>query len=420
LNAYIILLSKRRQALKQVIAAIVKQAMGYLDSATSDEGFGQEERVELIQTLRTITGGKLFLEVESARLTSMLAKIKESEGKIAEAAEILQEVTVETCGAMDNREKAEFILEQVRLLMAKKDFVRASIISKKLKRPKLLKDKLYDLLLRHCKLMIEFNTHEDDMLALTKDYYDIYTTPTVQEDEAKRAEALGHVAIYAALCEYGNHQQDLMARLYTDPVMVKKGEAIAPFFQLVEAFVKQEIAAWPLENGCGEALQAHSVFTGAAPAVDLFSGVTKDGDGDTDMGGSSTAAAASSTTIAAERGKKYWERLRVRVIEHNIRVISRYYAQIRVERLAQLISVDVPAAEKHVSAMVSDASNEHVKLVAKIDRPAGVITFKEGMKKSPNQLLQAWANDISKAVTLVEDTCHLVNREMMVHKLNVK
>ena len=51
--------------------------------------------------------------MERARLTRTLAGIKEAEGNIAEAAEVLQEVAVETFGSMDKREKAEFLLEQV-------------------------------------------------------------------------------------------------------------------------------------------------------------------------------------------------------------------------------------------------------------------------------------------------------------------
>lgn len=44
----------------------------------------------------------------------MLARLREEEGKIAEASETLQEVAIETFGSMEKREKAEFLLEQVR------------------------------------------------------------------------------------------------------------------------------------------------------------------------------------------------------------------------------------------------------------------------------------------------------------------
>ena len=41
-------------------------------------------------------------------------------------------VQVETYGSMEKREKVEFILEQMRLCLAKKDYIRTQIISKKI------------------------------------------------------------------------------------------------------------------------------------------------------------------------------------------------------------------------------------------------------------------------------------------------
>ena len=46
--------------------------------------------MELLDTLRSITEGKMFVEIERARLSRILASIKEKEGKIGEAADILQ------------------------------------------------------------------------------------------------------------------------------------------------------------------------------------------------------------------------------------------------------------------------------------------------------------------------------------------
>lgn len=72
------------------------------------------------------------MEVERARLTHRFAKMKEEENKIEEAATILQELQVETYGSMEKREKVELILEQMRLCLAKDDYIRTQIISKKI------------------------------------------------------------------------------------------------------------------------------------------------------------------------------------------------------------------------------------------------------------------------------------------------
>ena len=48
----------------------------------------------LADSLRASPHLQIYVEIERARLTRKLAKIKEEEGKVKEAAEILQEVAV--------------------------------------------------------------------------------------------------------------------------------------------------------------------------------------------------------------------------------------------------------------------------------------------------------------------------------------
>merc|ERR1711966_271218 len=56
----------------------------------------------------------------------------EEAGKIDEAASIMQEVAVETYGALSKHEKLFFIEEQVRLCLDKGDYIRAQILSRKI------------------------------------------------------------------------------------------------------------------------------------------------------------------------------------------------------------------------------------------------------------------------------------------------
>ena len=127
LNEHIVLLAKRRAQIKNAVADMVKECMLYVDAASDIA-----KKVELIETLNTVTEGKIYVEIERARLVRQLARIKEEQGKIKEAAEVLQGCAVETFGAMHRREKIAFILEQVRLCLDHKDFMRAQILSKKI------------------------------------------------------------------------------------------------------------------------------------------------------------------------------------------------------------------------------------------------------------------------------------------------
>ena len=53
-----------------------------------------EKKLDLIDILRTITEGKIYVENERARITSILAKIHEKDGELEKAAKILQELQV--------------------------------------------------------------------------------------------------------------------------------------------------------------------------------------------------------------------------------------------------------------------------------------------------------------------------------------
>ena len=92
LNTAVLTISKHRQQHRRVIAAIMGSSMKFLNDHTFDE----KEYLDYLQTLRTVSEGKIYLEVEAARLTMRLAKHKEADGDSEEASRVLLEVAVET------------------------------------------------------------------------------------------------------------------------------------------------------------------------------------------------------------------------------------------------------------------------------------------------------------------------------------
>jgi len=54
-------------------------------------------------------------------------------------------------------------------------------------------------------------------------------------------------------------------------------------------------------------------------------------------------------------------------------------------------------------------------IYVKIDRPAGVVAFEK--PRAPEAVLSDWASDMGKLLGIMESTCHLINRENMVHKV---
>ena len=60
--------------------------------------------------------------------------IMEEQGDIAGACAMIQDVHVETYGSLSKKAKADYILQQIRLNLLMKDYVRALIQSRKMNR----------------------------------------------------------------------------------------------------------------------------------------------------------------------------------------------------------------------------------------------------------------------------------------------
>lgn len=73
----------------------------------------------------------------------------------------------------------------------------------------------------------------------------------------------------------------------------------------------------------------------------------------------------------------------------------------------------IQEAEKHLSEMVVSKA-----LVAKIDRPMGIVCFQTA--KDSNDILNSWASNLEKLLDLVEKSCHQIHKETMVHKAVLK
>lgn len=91
---------------------------------------------------------------------------------------------------MEKREKTDFILEQFRLCLAKKDFGRAQIISRKIS-IKFFEDVVNsDLKIRFYNLMIQLSLNANDYLKTCKNLRSLYDTPSVKENEVQWKEVI--------------------------------------------------------------------------------------------------------------------------------------------------------------------------------------------------------------------------------------
>ncbi|KAK6118427.1 hypothetical protein DH2020_047844 [Rehmannia glutinosa] len=413
MNDQIVLISKRRGQLKQAVQAMVQQAMQYIDQ-TPD----LDTKIELIKTLNSVSAGKvipalnlsassnkdfkyllyfstfytilqIYVEIERARLIKKLAKIKEEQGQIAEAADLMQEIAVETFGAMAKTEKIAFILEQVRLCLDRQDYVRAQILSRKIsprvfeadtskekKKPKegesIVEEapadipSLLELKRIYYQLMIRYYSHSNDYLEICRCYKSIYEIPFVKEDPIQWIPVLRKICWYLVLSPHDPMQSSLLNSTLED----KNLSEIPHFRTLLKQLVTMEVIQW----------------------TDLWNTFKDEFENEKNM-------------VDGSLGEKAAEDLKLR----NILVVSKYYSRITLKRLADLLCLTFQEAEKHLSDMVVSKA-----LVAKIDRPMGVVCFQTA--KDSNDILNSWATNLEKLLDLVEKSCHQIHKETMVHK----
>ncbi|XP_057342141.1 26S proteasome non-ATPase regulatory subunit 12 [Microplitis mediator] len=371
LNEHIVLLSKRRSQLKQAVTKMVQECCTYIDK-TPD----RETMIKLIETLRSVTEGKIYVEVERARLTHRLAKLKEEDGDITNAASIMLELQIETYGSMTKREKAALILEQMRLCLAKQDFVRTQIIAKKIS-IKFFEDQddpeTQTLKLKYYELMMELAKHEGWYLELCRHNRAVLETPTIKDDPTKRHTALSRAVLYLVLAPHEPEQADLTHRLLADKLI----DEIPTYKELLRLFVNPELIKWSgLCDIYEQELRATEVFT-----------------------------------ASTEEGRKRWTELRNRVVEHNIRIMAKYYTKITLTRMAELLDLPVEETEACLCKLVETGV-----ISARTDRPAGVVRFTG--TQEPAAVLDAWAASLNKLMSLVNHTTHLIHQEEMLAVAN--
>lgn len=366
----LILLAKKHGQLKQAIVSMIQTVMACCVSS----GLPLDLEIKVIDALRSVTEGRIYAEVERAKITKRLATIKENAGDISSASSILQELQVETFGSMEVREKTDFILEQVRLCLATKDYTRANIISKKINIRFFKHAEQQDLKLRFYDLMTEWAIHEKQWLECCRHRLEVYGTPLVQLDEKKWSKALLEAAIFVILSVHDNEQSELLHRILADSRLEKLGL----FRGLVKDFSTREIMRWPVvQEVYGKALMEQTSIFGQS-----------------------------------DEGRQRWQVFRSRVIEHNIRVIAHYYTRIRMDRLNELLDLTKEQTEVILCEQVVEG-----RVYARIDRPAGVVTFQTA--RGENELLNAWMQDVDDLLTNVATVGHLIAKEEMVHQIKL-
>ena len=354
--------------------------------------------------------------------------MKKSQGDLNAAADILCELQVETFGSMERREKTEFILEQVALCIEKGDWTQAGILSRKIgtkyftrkpkKSPEELEkekkekeekakkqsvddvpppkeDDVTDLKLRYYDQQIVLAKHEDKYLDICKHYRQVLDTESVEINAQQlhavclthpqsislltNEKVLQRIIYYILLSPHDNEQSDLLHRVNTDT----RNSQVPTEQRLLKLFTIPELMRWPI---VAEQFGPHLTST------DVFSDKTDSTD---------------------PKSHTRWEDLRKRVIEHNVRVIAKYYTRIRMDRLCTLLDLNEVDTEKYISDLVTSKT-----VYAKIDRPARIVNFQKS--RDADEVLNEWSGNMKSLLGLLERIDHLITKEEMMARIQPK
>ena len=338
--------------------------------------------------------------------------MRKAQGDLSAAADILCELQVETFGSMERREKTEFILEQVALCIEKGDWTQAGILSRKIstkyftRKPKLtpeqmkqeLKDRLHreknrgpdelpekpdddvtDLKLRYYEQQVILAKHDDKYLDACKHYRQVLDTESVEENPAQLHATLQRVIYFAILAPHSNEQSDLLHRVHAD----SRNAQVPLEAALLKLFTVPELMRWPsVAEQFGPGLCQSDVFD----PIDAPS------------------------PPADPKSQQRFADLRKRVIEHNVRVIAKYYTRIQIPRLTELLDLSEDETEKYISELVTSKT-----VYARIDRPARVVTFRK--TRDADEVLNEWSSDMRSLLGHLERIDHLITKEEMMARL---
>jgi len=243
------------------------------------------------------------------------------------------------------------------------------------------------LKLKFYRLMIELDSHEGSFMNICRHYLAIYKTEDKKEDDedsmkvdddqeedrARKLLSLRHVVLYLVLAPHDNEQHDMLHRIKADPMLRH-----APLYQeLLKLFASGELIKW----------------TGL---VGIFETELRDGE--------------TSVFKRDEVGEARWKQLKHRVVEHNIRMMAKYYTRVKMQRMSELLDLSQKECEELLCSLVVSGTVQ-----GRIDRLGGIVSFGTPSPQASDSLNE-WLSSVHKLMGLVNKNTHLINKEQMIHK----
>jgi 26S proteasome regulatory subunit N5 len=370
-------LMRRRAQSSQVQAAIVREAVEGIQAMEIAGKDNRKKVMDAITRMRTLTEGKLHVELDYGRLSVRLAKMHEEDGDLATSCQILQHIQVETMTSMSRFEKLNVLVHHIKLCLTLKDYTRAAIMSRKIGARAIAADDSKALRAEYFNLMVEYYTHVGSYYHIAMCCWELYNcsggTDTV---------ALQNTILYLLLAAPQSTKDVTEAAECTAfaPATVKENDRVAWLKKL-------------------SALPAVIALPSVVAVIDAFVGVNWVS---ADEFGKTYAS-----YLSNEKVQQHRDALKLRLVEHNLGIIATHYMRCTLSKVGKLVSLTVAEVEPIIMNLVTLNI-----IYAKIDRVQGIVVFRAPPK--PTAEIEEWAQGIDNVMKLINETCHLIAKERMI------
>lgn len=225
----------------------------------------------------------------------------------------------------------------------RQDYVRLQILAKKINKKSIDEEGLESCKILYYKYLVRYYVHEKDLLNACKSYQTIYDSlhkaasddaliQALDASGADRKSSFANFVIYLLVSTYSNEKVDLLNKVESNYARELEHEPLIA--KLVRKMLTFELM--PMDE---------SEIESQMGTYEPFQDATKN-------------------------SKQHMRDLIRQLIQHNLRVIEKYYSRIRLQRLAALVGVSLQRAEQEICDMVVNK-----RVLAKINRLEGIVVF---------------------------------------------
>lgn len=309
---------------------------------------------------------------------------------------------------MDMREKLEFILYQMKIMIKKKDMIRLLIVSRKITKKSFVDPNLEDLeILYHVYLYILHHSNKEYIQCATSllRILDLLVKDPVPEVLNPLPNTLNPGPTFEPRVPLSNLDQLFaLVLFYTlqSPTSAEKSTL------LKNLHTENKYSRFLSNNNKLKTLLDHYRNNNLmSTSIEHYGALD-----------SSIYQEATEAHFAENRTL-----LRKNLIRHNVAVAGVFYKRARLLRLSQLFGCEKSETEEVICDMVTDGE-----IVAKIDRLDGIVVFgrnkmtergelcaiesnKGTISRGDEEILDEWVDDVNKLMDKVDQTCSLIHRE---------